>query len=239
MAEPGNRVCSLSVIVTAMNEEGNLLPTVASVLSAVDGPSFDYEVIIVDDGSTDRTGLIADELAAGNPRIRVYHHPRNLGLDRAYLKGIELALKQNIAWVAGNNIVPAEALQEIYGRIGEADVIFSYPVVDIRRKRRRWLSRAFVQLLNLLFGARLQYYTGPCVFPSRAGKALRLTTRGSMVIPEIVLRLIKSGHSYIEISLHPKPRTAGKTKTFRVVNIAYVISSVLRLFIDIQVLRHR
>jgi dolichol-phosphate mannosyltransferase len=225
---------SISVIVTAMNEERNLRPTVESVLSAVATPAFDYEVIIVDDGSRDRTGAIADELAAADPRIRVHHHPRNLGLDRAYLKGIELASKEHTAWVAGNNIVPAEALQEIYRRIGEADVILSYPVVDIRRKRRRWLSLAFVQLLNLLFGVRLRYYTGPCVYRTNVAKSLRLITKGSMVIPEIVLRLLKSGQSYIEVSLHPKPRTAGKTKTFRLSNLVYVTSSVFRLFVDIR-----
>src|SRR5437764_3632653 len=152
------------VIVTAMNEELNLAPTVESVLSVVRTPAFDYEVLIIDDGSRDRTAAIADAFAAADPRIVVHHHPKNLGLDKAYLKGIELASKEHVAWVAGNNIVPAEALRDIYGRIGQADAIFSYPVVDIRRKRRRWLSRIFVQLLNLLFGVRLQYYTGPCVF---------------------------------------------------------------------------
>ena len=219
-----------------MNEEGNLAATVESVLSAVAAPGFDYEVIIVNDGSRDRTGAIADDLAAANWRIRVHHHPRNLGLDRAYLKGIELATKEHIGWVAGNNIVPAEALEEIYGRLGEADAVLSYPIVDIRRKRRRWVSRAFIQILNLLFGVRLRYYTGPCVFRAEVAKSLRIITTGSMIVPEIVLRLIKAGESYIEVGLHPKPRTAGRTKTFRPSNIVYVVRSVLRLFIDIRIL---
>jgi dolichol-phosphate mannosyltransferase len=226
--------CSLSVIVTAMNEERNLRPTVESILSVVRTPAFDYEIVIVEDGSTDRTGAIADEMAAADPRIRVHHQPRNLGLARGYLKGIELATKEYIAWVAGNNMIPAEAMREIYGRIGEADVILSYPVVDRRRKRRRWLSLAFVQFLNLLFGVRLRYFTGPCVFHADVGKSLRTITSGSMIVPEIVLRLVKSGQSYIEVSLHPKPRTAGKTKTFRISNIMYVASSVFRLFVDIR-----
>src|SRR5262245_59891069 len=177
---------SLSVIVTAMNEEGNLGPTIDSVLSAVATPFFDYEIIIIDDGSTDRTGALADALADRNPRIRVHHQPRNLGLDSAYLKGIELATKDYMCWVSGNNMMPADALREIYGRIGEADLILGYPVADIRRKRRRWLSRAFVQLLNVVFGVRLHYFTGPCVFRSAAGKSLRVITNGSMVVPEIV-----------------------------------------------------
>jgi glycosyltransferase involved in cell wall biosynthesis len=229
---------SLSVIVTAMNEEGNLTPSVESVLSAVAPPSFDYEIIIIDDGSTDDTARIADGLAASNPRIRVHHQPHNLGLDRAYLKGIELASKQFVGWVAGNNMIPAEALRDIYGRIGKADLILGYPVVDIRRKRRRWLSRAFVQLLNILFGVRVRYFTGPCVFRAEAGKSLRVITRGSMVVPEIVLRLLKSGETVQEVSLRAKPRTSGRTKTFRPRNLVSVATSVLRLFIDIQVLGH-
>jgi glycosyltransferase involved in cell wall biosynthesis len=227
-------VRSLSVIVTAMNEELNLRPTIESVLSVVDTPAFDCEILIIDDGSRDRTGAIADELAAANPRIRVHHHPRNLGLDRAYLKGIELATKEHIGWVAGNNIIPAEALRDIYGRIGQADIVLSYPVVDIRRKRRRWLSRWFVHVLNMLFGVRLRYYTGPCVYRADVAKSLRTISGGSMIVPEIVIRLIKSGQSYVEVSLRPKPRTAGKTKTFRLSNVTYVGMSVLRLFVDIR-----
>jgi dolichol-phosphate mannosyltransferase len=237
--DPEPPLRSLSVIVTAMNEEGNLRPTVESVLSVLSKGPWDYEILIIDDGSRDRTGAIADELAASNPRIRVHHHPRNLGLDRAYLKGIELAAKENIGWVAGNNMIPAEALDAIYGRIGDADMVFSYPEVDPRRKRRRWVSRAFTMVLNLLFGVRLRYYTGPCVFRADVGKTLRTITQGSMMVPELVIRLIKAGGTYMEVSLRPKPRTSGRTKTFRPSNIAWVVTSVVRLFFDIQVLRRR
>ena len=227
---------SLSVIITAMNEEGNLRPTVDSVVAVVGPRAWDYEVLIIDDGSTDRTGRIADELAAANPRIRVHHQPRNLGLDRAYLKGIELAQKEYIAWVAGNNIIPATALEAIYSRIGEADMVLSYTFVDVRGIGRRSMSRAFIILLNLLFGVRLKYYTGPCVYRSAAAKRLKTVTHGSMIVPEILLRLIQSGQTYVEVGLHPKPRTSGRTKTFRLRNLAYVAVSVLRLFADIRVL---
>jgi dolichol-phosphate mannosyltransferase len=230
-------VRSLSVIVTAMNEEGNLGPTVDSVLSVFTGQPWDYEVLIIDDGSADRTAAVAEALAAANPRVKVHRHPRNLGLDRAYLKGIELATKENIGWVAGNNMIPADALEAIYGSIGAADMILSYPQVDPRRKRRRWVSRTFTMTLNLLFNVRLRYYTGPCVYRAELAKTLRPITQGSMIVPELVLRLIKAGESYIELPLQPKPRTSGRTKTFRPRNVASVVMSVFRLFVDIQVLR--
>src|SRR5215510_4976121 len=113
---------SISIIVTAMNEQGNLKPTIESIVSVVGPKYWDYEILVVDDGSTDRTGAIADELALSNDRIRVHHHSRNLGIDRAYLKGIELATKEHIAWVAGNNIISAEALEAVYSRIDDADM---------------------------------------------------------------------------------------------------------------------
>ncbi|MDP1571581.1 MAG: glycosyltransferase family 2 protein [Vicinamibacterales bacterium] len=227
---------SISFIVTAMNEEGNLAPTVASVSGALSPRGWDYEILIVDDGSTDRTGAIADELAAQDPCIRVHHHPRNLGLHRAYWTGIQLATKEHIGWVAGNNIIPQDALDAILDRMGEADAIFSYPDFDPRRKRRRWISRSFVILLNTLFGVRLRYYTGPCVYRADVARSLRLISHGSMMVPELVIRLIKARQSYIEVDIHPQARTAGRTKTFRLSNIIYVGSSVLRLFVDIQLL---
>jgi len=227
---------SISIIVTAMNEQGNLGPTIESVLSVVGPRSWDYEIIIVDDGSTDRTGAIADELASSNDRIRVHHHSRNLGLDRAYLKGIELATREHIAWVAGNNIISADALEAIYSRIDDADMVISYPFVDIRGAARRSVSWAFTAVLNALFAVRLRYYTGPCLYRAEVVKSVRPITRGSMIVPEILLRMIKLGQTYVEVGLHPKPRTSGRTKTFRPSNIGYVALSVLRMFVDIQVL---
>jgi dolichol-phosphate mannosyltransferase len=227
---------SISIIVTAMNEQGNLGPTIESVLSVVGPRSWDYEIVIVDDGSTDRTGAIADKLASSNDRIRVHHHSRNLGLDRAYLKGIELATKEHIAWVAGNNIISADALGAIYGRIDDADMVISYPFADVRGAARRSVSRAFTAALNVLFGVRLKYYTGPCVYRADVVKGVRTITRGSMIVPEILLRMIKLGETYVEVGLDPKPRTSGRTKTFRPSNIVYVTLSIAKMFIDIQVL---
>jgi dolichol-phosphate mannosyltransferase len=237
--DPQPLLRSLSVIVTAMNEEGNLRPTVENVLSVVARQLWDYEILIIDDGSRDRTGAIADELAAVDPRVRVHHHARNLGLHRAYLTGIELATKENIAWVAGNNMIPADALDAIYGRVGAADMILSYPQVDPRRKRRRWVSRTFTMTLNLLFNVRLRYYTGPCVYRAVVAKTLRPITQGSMIVPELVLRLIKAGETYVELPLQPNPRTSGTTKTFRLRNVTSVVRSVIRLFIELQILRRR
>lgn len=222
-----------------MNEIGNLAPTVANVLSAVSPRFADFEIIIVDDGSTDGTSALADRLAAENSHIRVHHNGRNRGLAHSYRTGIALARKRYTGWVAGNNIVPLKGLEALYDRVGQADVVMSYVLTDVRRALRRTVSRLFTTAVNTLFGLRLRYYTGPCVYPTDALQRLRTITDGSVIVPEILLRMVKSARSYVEIPLQPQARTSGKTKTFRLRNVVFVAVSLARLFWEIQVLGRR
>jgi dolichol-phosphate mannosyltransferase len=235
VASPSASPVSISVIVTAMNEIGNLAPTVANVRSALSPRFADFEIIIVDDGSSDGTSTLADRLALEDPRIVVHHNGRNRGLAYSYRTGIALARKHYTGWVAGNNIVPLKGLQDLYDRVGHADVVLSYVITDVRSAMRRSVSRLFTTTVNTLFGLRLRYYTGPCVYRTVALQQIRPITEGSMIVPEILLRMIKAGQSYIEIPLQPQTRTSGKTKTFRLRNVVFVAMSLARLFWEIRI----
>jgi len=229
---------SISVIVTAMNEQGNLQPAVEAVVQAVASRFLDYEVIIVDDGSSDRTFAMAEALAAGNPRIRVHRNPRNLGLGRSYRIGIHLATHEYTAWVAGNNMLSAEALGRVYDRVGERDMVISHILYDVRPLNRRLISRVFVVGMNLLFSVRLKYYTGPPVFRSAVAKRFPPgVTSGSLFVAEVLIRLLRAGQSYVEVGLQPQRRTSGATKTFRLKNVLGVCRGVTRLFWEIRVRR--
>jgi glycosyltransferase involved in cell wall biosynthesis len=128
---------SISVIITAMNEEGNLRPTVDAVVKAI-APRFpQYEVIIIDDGSRDGTPHVAQQLAADNARIRVHRNPRNLGLAHSYRTGIRLTTGQYTSWVAGNNLVPAERSDRIYDRVRAGAMVVTYILRDVRGRRRQ------------------------------------------------------------------------------------------------------
>jgi glycosyltransferase involved in cell wall biosynthesis len=234
--QPAER--SISVIVTALNEEGNLAPTVDAVVRAA-APRFPrYEVIVIDDGSSDRTAAIAQSLAAANPRIRLHRNPRNLGLGRSYRIGIDLASNTYTSWVAGNNMVPREALERIYDRVGERDMVISYVVRDVRGLRRRLMSRAFTIWMNLLFSVRMRYYTGPCVYRSALAKRLPMRAHGSLFVAELLVRLLRARQTYVEVGLQPLPRSSGATKTFRISNVLDVFASMMRLFWELRVSRH-
>jgi glycosyltransferase involved in cell wall biosynthesis len=226
---------SLSVVVTAMNEIGNLEATVDNVIAAAEPRIPDFEVIVVEDGSTDGTRELADRIAAADRRIRVHHNRQNRGLAYSYRKGIELATKEFTCWVAGNNIVPRKGLEDLFDRAGSVDIVLTYILADHRSLFRRSLSRSMTALFNMLFGVRLRYFNGPPLFRTAVGKQLRLITEGSTIMPEVVLRLIKTGGTYVEIPLQPQPRTAGSTKTFRMKNLIAVATSIAALSWDINI----
>jgi glycosyltransferase involved in cell wall biosynthesis len=228
---------SISVIVTAMNEEGNLRPAVESVIRAIGPRCLRYEVIIIDDGSTDRTFEIAQSLAAGNPRIRVHRNVRNLGLGRSYRTGIDLATFEYTSWVAGNNMLSPEALERVYDRVGERDLVISYILRDVRPFNRRVVSRAFTLGMNLLFSVNMRYYTGPCVFRTGVAKRFPPGAEGSLFVAELIVRLLRERQTYVEVGLQPLPRSSGSTKTFRLENVVNVFGSILLLFWELRVRR--
>ena len=228
---------SISVIVTAMNEGGNLEPTVRGILRSI-APLFPlYEVIIVDDGSRDQTPKIADALAAENPHIVVHHNPRNMGLASAYRTGIELARYHYTSWIAGNNLIPPAGFDDIYSRVGEADIVTTYLLIDVRGTTRRNLSTTFTRAMNLLFGTNLRYFTGPCVYRTAAVKRVKAVSHGTMFVAEVLLRLVLAGETCTRVGIHPLPRTSGATKSFRLKNVAAVLFSVARLFWILRVMR--
>src|SRR5437868_15052562 len=85
------------------NEEGNIERAVASALAVLSRMTPQYEVIVVDDGGRDRTGAIADRLAAEDPRVRVVHHPTNRGYGAALRSGFAAARYPLVAFADGDN----------------------------------------------------------------------------------------------------------------------------------------
>src|SRR5438105_627489 len=97
---------SLSIFVAAYNEIGNLGPTVEVILRALSISVEDFEIIVVDDGSTDGTYELADELARKYPNIRAIHNRQNMGLGYSYIRAIQEATKGSFVFIPGDNTWP-------------------------------------------------------------------------------------------------------------------------------------
>jgi glycosyltransferase involved in cell wall biosynthesis len=226
----------ISIVVPALNEADNLAGAVERCRAAALRHFPDHEIIVIDDGSTDATGRIAEALAAADRRVRVVHHerPRNLGF--AYKEGVGLARFEYVLMFPGDNEGSDEQLDAVMSRAGTADIVVNY--ISNPARTRRWsrnqLARLFVWLMNTAFGLRLRYYNGTVLHRTRAVRAVAIRTDSFAYQAEALVKLLRAGHSYVEVATPITPRAGGVTKAFRLRNVVGVGWAVVRLVWDVR-----
>jgi glycosyltransferase involved in cell wall biosynthesis len=236
MNEKERSARTISIIVPAYNEEGNLKATVEGVAGIAVQRFSDYEILIFDDYSVDKTGEIADDLASVNSHVLVHHNQRNMGFGYNYTKGVELARMEYVMMIPGDNEITDESIGAICDMAGSADIIVPYTVnTEVRPVSRRIISKTFTAIMNVITGLHLRYYNGPCIHNAGIIKSIPMTTWGYAYMASILARLIRSGHSYLEVGMYLKQRGYGGSKAFKLKNIARVGKTLLDLFWELRV----
>lgn len=223
----------------ARDEEAHLRDAARIVLDVVPRFFETFELLIVDDGSNDSTGDIADELASAYPHVESLHNRPSRGLGGVVLQGLERANMGYFMYVDGKGATPAAALELILSCHGEADLVIPYPTNTHERSRpRRVISWIYQYLLNVLFGLRLHYFNHLVVYPTALVRSVRVRTDSYAFQAECVIKLLKRGASYVEVGVEDRFDLEGrKTKTFKLRNIAGVGLFLLRTLWDVYVRR--
>ena len=230
---------TISVVVPACNEARNLEAAIETVIAAAT-PFDDFEVLIVNDGSSDDTGDVAERLAAADPRVRVVHHESNQGFAAAYRSGLARARMQYVTFAPGDNEIAPTSLAEIFASVGKADLVVPYHGTPWKRAfYRRILTWTCVTQINVLFGWHLRYFQGPTVYPTQLARALPRTTRGFFFITEMLVYALAAGYTAVEVPLIHQERAYGRSKAVALSNIVDAERTILRLWWQIRLLGRR
>ncbi|MCG3149450.1 MAG: Undecaprenyl-phosphate 4-deoxy-4-formamido-L-arabinose transferase [Verrucomicrobiae bacterium] len=225
---------TISVIIPALNEQGNIAGAVTEVLEALGDRFAQYEVILVDDGSTDDTGKIMDQIAASNPHLKVIHNLQPSNFGGAYKKGLAAAAMEYVVMIPGDNQFPSSSIVKVLERIGKADIVVPYTSnQQIRTRGRRIGSQVFTRLLNFLFRLRLRYYNGIVVHRTHLVKSITITTDGFAYQAEALIKLLRAGHSYIEVATEITERATGRSAALRPKNLILVMQTIRHLIGEI------
>ena len=223
---------TISFVVTSLNEEANIEPTVQQILGAAQGRLLDYEILLVNDGSTDATGTIMEEMAAQNSKICVLHNQHNFGLGGAYKRGLMVAKFDYIMWIPGRNVLPSEELIKVLSQIGKADIVISYSAnPEHRLWHRRLFSSGFVCLLNLRFGLAVPYYNGINVYHTELLQKFSPPTNGYAYQAAALIGMLKQGYSWVAVGIINTPRQSGKSKAMKLNNMISVFKSIAYLLV--------
>ena len=201
---------SISVFFPCYNEQDNVARTVEQALAALKKLNADFEVIIVDDGSSDGTGRIADEIASRNSRVKVVRHPTNLGYGAALQSGFKAVAKKLVFYTDGDGQFDINEMPPLLPLMAQFDIVSCYRLNrqdNLIRKVNGW---CWTKLVCLLFGMKIRDVD--CAFKLYKREIfdnIKLSSAGALIDTEILARAIHRGYTITQKGVHHYPRTAG------------------------------
>lgn len=197
----------------AYNEVKTLEPTCREILGVLDHVEQDAELILVDDGSTDGTGDLADALALHEPRIRVIHHSPNRGLGGVYRAGFQQARGSFVTFFPADGQFPAQIIADFLPRMSQHDIVLGYLPRGTRSFVAELLSAIERLLYRLLLG-KIPRFQGILMFRRvlLEHHSLLSEGRGWAILMELIVRSARSEQRIVSVPTPVRPRTHGTSK---------------------------
>jgi glycosyltransferase involved in cell wall biosynthesis len=203
--------CSLSVILPAHNEEEAIATTVHEVIDTLSAWMLDFEVIVVDDGSQDHTGVILDTIAVTHPCLKVIHHPVNQGYGAALVSGFEAITKDLVFFMDSDGQFDIHDLERFFPLLEEYDGVLGYRV----KRQDTWVRQVNAWGWKIVVGMVLGVWVHDvdCAFklyPASFFHEHKLETRGAMINAEILYKFTRAGYTYTQVGVRHLPRRGGR-----------------------------
>jgi glycosyltransferase involved in cell wall biosynthesis len=209
-----HRLPRLSYFFPAHNEEANVEGLVAEALETLPSLAETFEIIVVNDGSRDATGRIADELTAANPGIvRAVHHRTNQGYGAALRSGFRAARFEHVGFTDGDrqfNVADLGRLIERMAQADDPDAVVGYRIKRADPLVRTLYARAYRLANRIFFGLRVRDVDCACkLFRRSALEGIAVESGGAFFSAELLIKLQTAGRSVAEVGVPHYPRTAG------------------------------
>jgi glycosyltransferase involved in cell wall biosynthesis len=224
---------SITVFFPCHNEQDNVARVTSQAVGVLEELRADYEVIIVDDGSTDATGRIADDMAAEESRVRVIHHPRNLGYGAALQSGFRAATKEWVFYTDGDGQFDVGEMPGLLPLLADYDIVSCYRINrqdNVIRRLNAWL---WTKVICLAFSLSIRDVDCAfklykrCIFDN-----IEMESTGALIDTEILARAIRKGYRITQKGVRHYPRTAGQQTGAN-------LRVILRAFKELLTLRRR
>jgi len=213
----GNRRPSISVFFPAYNDAQSIGALVTKILALLPTLTDDFEVIVVNDGSTDNTGAVLKELARANSCLRIIQHEKNRGYGGALRSGFSNAKKELVFYTDGDGQYDVGELVLLLPLLTpQIDVVNGYKARRADGAGRRVLGGVYNCLAHLLFSIPIRDVD--CDFRLLRRSALdriELTANGGSICVELIHKLHRAGCSFAEVPVSHYERTSGRSQFFK------------------------
>ena len=219
----------LTIFVPAYNEQGNLEQCIRILRSKAQELRLSVEFVIVNDGSSDSTGTIADTLSQRWPEVRVIHHSRNRGMGAAFQTARDAAAGEWFILIPADLALEPGELQHYFAAASQADI-----VVGLRSDRsdytwaRRIISWLNIRMIQTLFKMELHQFQYISMYRTELLQNIKVEYWGSaFFLAEILIKAKALGARLEEVSIKYLPRAAGKATGARFSQVVHTVVDMI------------
>lgn len=212
-----NKDIRLSVFFPAYYDEKNIGKVVQKAVEVLEDLNLkDYEVTIIEDGSPDKTGEVADELSRQYPKVNVVHHEKNKGYGATLWEGFSTAKFEYVFYTDGDNQFDLEELRKFIALLPFSDMVVGY------RKKKQYSPyrklTSFVYNVILRYAFDIDYIDIDCAFKiikTDLFKKIKVNTKDAFIDAEIMIRAGLLGYTFTELGVKHLPRVDGVSTAAR------------------------
>jgi len=210
----------LSIVLPFYNEEGNIKDVYDSAILSLKKYKIRYELIMVNNGSTDNTAQFIKEFERSNRNVRSLHIIKNKGYGYGVLRGMKKARGRYVCYTDGDDPICASYIGQIYKKLQNEQLDICKGRRFVRREsfKRKLISIIYTRLFNLLFMNKIKDINSkPKILKRSCFLNLELNSNDWFIDSEILIKAIKKGYKIGELDVVAQGRNAGnssvKTRT--------------------------
>jgi len=223
---------SLTIIISALNEEDLIEVTVKEILDVSRSALQNFELILVNDGSSDRTGEIMDDIQKNNDEVMVIHNESACGLGQAFCDGVDRAKYDKAVIFVGDREISVAGIKNLYEAVGKADLVLGYRdnQYHARLFKRYIISKIFRIVMVLLFGYKIRDFHGIPIYPVKLVRELDLKLIGYTFQVEVIVKLLRRNVAFVEVPFSINEEEEGRSQVFRMKTLKDFFSMIVHLF---------
>ena len=229
------KIKSISLMFPVFRDKRTVKKMINQSLMVLKATANKYEIIIVDDGCPEKSGILAKKIAKNIKNIRIFFHKKNLGYGAALRTGLKMSKYNWIFQIDGDAEYSVNDLKKLLKEKKNSDLVITYRYKKKYKTSRIVISWFYNKLLRILFGTKFKdISTGSRLINKKLIKKLKLTSSSPFLGAELAIKAKEQNFKVNEVGVHTYPRTfgAGSSVSFR--NIMLTIKDMLILFLKIR-----
>ena len=224
---------SVSVIMPALDEERNILAAINNTLNTFEAFNINGEIVVINDGSTDKTGELVNEAMKKNKQIQLVEHKTPQGIGASFWDGVDNAHGDIVVLLPGDNENDSVEIFRYCRLLEHVDIVIPFVFNrEVRSLLRNFYSYVYRFIINTTFLVNFNYTNGTVLYRKIVLKKLKHRSNGFFFQTDILIRLIKQNYLFAEVPYKLRQRGHGKSKAMSFPSLLQVIRGYLQLLKD-------